>query len=75
VEGWEPPIIRVEEPPAGGELREGMILSLDLSATPRPGLGILRLKEGFLILEHGAEKLVTGVISDPPRLRIHEGKT
>jgi len=75
VEGWEPPIIRVEEPPAGGELREGMILSLDLSATPRPGLGILRLKEGFLILEDGAEKLVTGVISDPPRLRIHEGKT
>ncbi|MBS7644437.1 MAG: M24 family metallopeptidase [Candidatus Bathyarchaeia archaeon] len=74
IEAWEPPASRIGESSAGGSLREGMVLSLDLSATPKPGLGILKLKEGLLIHGGGVEKLVTGVISDPLRLRIHEGK-
>ncbi|MEM2122373.1 MAG: M24 family metallopeptidase [Candidatus Bathyarchaeia archaeon] len=75
VEALEPPISRIDEPPAGGVLQEGMILGLDLSALPEPGKGILRIKDGFLILEDGAEKLVTGIISDPPRPRIHRRRT
>ncbi|MGC8849779.1 MAG: M24 family metallopeptidase [Candidatus Bathyarchaeia archaeon] len=70
LEAWEPPVSRIETPWIGGGLREGMVIGLDLSLTPKPGLGVLRLGQGFLILEDGVENLVTGVISDPPRLRL-----
>lgn len=70
IDGLEPPACRLDKPPANLNLHEGMILCLDVTVISKPGLGILRLKDGFLIHKDGAERLVTGVLSDPPKFRI-----
>lgn len=70
IDGWEPPAYRVDSSPANLDLQEGMTLCLDVAVIPKPGLGILRLKDGLLIREDSVERLVTGILSDPPKFRI-----